>query len=347
MKKKAVFPLNINTYAIQKILEDDTNYEFSGYLANTEPPDELKMLGRELNIDSYKIIDPKNFIEKEIDSILIADDQGFDLRVVSNLIKELEILNKEIIIAPHISKKHPKYSNKQFEDESTGISDTLLDTIPVVSIMGIGENLLKLETQKHINDIFAGYKILNISSKGTMIDNYFISFPENLFSNRLSISVKINLMRRYIHDFLQRNDFDLIVITIPGSLTQSDVYHNELALVISNAFSIDINIVNLYTNFDISKNTIEMIDKTCKYKFNSDLNIFNVVPICIRYSEEMLGNRYDYYAVDEKSQHEIMNNCLEGIEYIEQKIFTLNRKILSEIPRDFYIEKLTNNIEII
>lgn len=349
MKEKAVFPLNTNTYSIQKIIELDSNYKFSGYISNTEPTKELTMLGKEIGLHKFKIIDPKNFVEKNIDSVLIADDQGFDSKVVSQLVTELTSLNKEIVIAPHLLHKYKEFLPNQiiYNFKEANTNDLLIDTIPIISVTGTGENLLKLETQEYVNTIFDGYKILNIHSKGTIIDDYFVSFPSELFSNKTAFPTKVQLFRHYLSNILEKNSFDLIVISIPGSLTLSDAYYSELALVVSHAVSIDINIVNLYTNFNVSKNTIEILDQTCKYKLNSDLNIFNIVPMCVRYSEEMLGNRYDYYAVEEITQNEIMDDYITNIKHIDQHVFTLNRNILPEISKEFYLEKLTNNVEII
>ena len=69
--------------------------------------------------------------------------------------------------------------------------DEVLSTIPLISIMGVGENTYKLETQLYIDNLFADYKVLNITPKGCSIDTKFVPIPRELYYETASLSTKI------------------------------------------------------------------------------------------------------------------------------------------------------------
>lgn len=351
MKRVAVFPLNNHTFSIQKILSKSKKIHFSGFVSDEEPTDELRLLARSQGLDDLEMIEKNKFVEEEVDSLIVLDDHGYGDQVISNLVSEINSLNREIYIVPFIQEKYDLknigYINS-FEELEVNEE---LDNIPVISIMGVGENVCKLETQIYIDSIFSEYKVLNITPKGCSLDTSFEPLPRALFSKKYSFPEKILLFRRYLSKLIENDGFDLITVSIPGSMIPEDdltvKHYNELALVLSQAISIDINIVNIYSNFDTSYSVFQFLDNLCKYRYNSDLNMFNIVPICARYGEDVLGNAQDFYSIDSETQKEILAEQIENLKKYEYIIFTMHRDILEAPSKDFFLNTFTNNVEIL
>lgn len=343
----AAFPLNINTYAIQGILLKCDRIDFVGFLTDSRPTDELKFMANSIGIGELKIIDKQSFLNEDIETVLIIDDQGYDDAVVRNLVTELNSLNREAVIIPFLQEKYSVGNTDQesfFEGETI---DEVLDIIPVVSVMSVGENAYKLETQMYIDNLFVDYKVLNITPKGCSIDTRFIPVPRELYSVSISFSEKIQLFRRFLSKILTKYNFDLLTLSIPGSIIPNDAFFNELALVMSYAVSIDINIINIFSNFDTRFDVLKTLDNMCKYKYNSDLNLFNIVPICSRYGEAAWGKTRDFYSINTETQKNILRDEIDRLKYSSYKIFTINRDILKSPSEDFFLQNLTNNIEIL
>ncbi|WP_195957967.1 hypothetical protein [Enterococcus gallinarum] len=347
MRKIAVFPLNNNTYAIQQVLLKSKQNDFVGFLTDTTPTTEVKLMAESLGITSLRLIDKKEFITKNVETLLIIDDQGYDETIVSNLVSEVNSLGREAKVVPFLQEKYNLRNTEQISSIDSEMIDEVLSTIPLISIMGVGENTYKLETQLYIDNLFADYKVLNITPKGCSIDTKFVPIPRELYYETASLSTKIQLFKMYISKILIKHDYDLITLAIPGSITPHDTYFNELALVISSAMSIDINIVNIYSNFDNKYDILKFLDHMCKYKYNSDLNLFNIVPLCARYGEDVLGNLQDFYYIDIETQNSILRRSINNLKNYDYHIFTLNRDILKTPSKEFFLDILTDNLEIL
>ena len=113
MRKIAVFPLNNNTYAIQQVLLKSKQNDFVGFLTDTTPTTEVKLMAESLGITSLRLINKKEFITKNVETLLIIDDQGYDETIVSNLVSEVNSLGREAKVVPFLQEKYNLRNTEQ------------------------------------------------------------------------------------------------------------------------------------------------------------------------------------------------------------------------------------------
>jgi peptide maturation system protein (TIGR04066 family) len=146
--------------------------------------------------------------------------------------------------------------------------------VPVVAILGLGENCSKFECQLLTRNVFqsAGYRAdcLCANPAGQLLG--MTPLPSFLYDPKLSFSHKIENFNQYVFEYVREKNPDVLIVDCPGGLLPLgdfvSNYYGELPLVISNALSIDVGLVCVYFSSHWGLANAQSLSEYCKVKFS-------------------------------------------------------------------------------
>lgn len=286
MKKLMVFPLNDDVNILVRNIALSNEYEVVAVCSFQEDLKKLSMLQLETSIlcsTDFKLC------MHNADIVLFADDiEDRSKTAYTERVKIALEEEKDIYVS---SKFHnwignmEIYQNVHIIEEMNGIcqhkSEKLKEIpIPVVSVMGMGENCSKFELQikmKHYIETF-GYKVLSICSNplGQFLNMCIL--PPFLFSYNYSLKRKIEAFNEWIYELIDKEKYDLILLGYPGGILPlnelENNFYSEIALVLSNAVISDIGILSVYSSFDQREESMKTLSSLCLKKFNTYVEDF-------------------------------------------------------------------------
>ena len=118
--------------------------------------------------------------------------------------------------------------------------------IPVISVMGLGENCDKFQLQVKIKKVIEkqGYRVLALCSNVLGGFLGMENLPGFLYSKFMSYPEKIIALNHWIHTKVKQQEYDVILVGCPGGVSEFEKYETnyfgELPLIISNALDVDI-----------------------------------------------------------------------------------------------------------
>ena len=127
-------------------------------------------------------------------------------------------------------------------------------TIPVITVMGIGENCSKFETQLFLRRLFldAGFRVSQIGSRKCCELLGFHSFPDFMFERKYNEIEKITAFNNFVYEIQQNEKTDILILGIPGGIMPYDEKHdNHYGITCFEVFSAlrtDFNILNIWNN---------------------------------------------------------------------------------------------------
>lgn len=250
--------------------------------------------------------------------------------------KDLKIndANENIIVMDHEHRVKKDYdSDKMFQIQ-----------VPIISVMGMGENCDKFELQILLKEYFdkSEYKVEIFSSNSLGYLFGMNALPESLFSNEYSFREKIIAFNHYIYDFCNENTPDLIVIGFPGGILPIDDgkknYFSEIPLVICNAVSVDLGLLNLYFPKEINERYLESVKLLCKKKFNLDIVSFGISNQMLYFNSKT--EKYEVQHICNKSEKE--DGLLDT--YENHNIFNIRDHKKVDNILDSIVDMLETNI---
>ena len=151
--------------------------------------------------------------------------------------------------------------------------------IPVVAVMGIGQNVQKFDLQLYLRSRFIdkGYKVSQIGTK--KISGLFglHPLPDFLFNTQYSDVDKVYAFNRVMKDVSMQEKPDVILLGIPDSLLPLNNKHRFsfglYAYEIFNAVQPDFVITSLMANNGYNDEFYSEISKMAKYKYLSLIHI--------------------------------------------------------------------------
>lgn len=173
--------------------------------------------------------------------------------------------------------------------------------IPVLSVMGFGENCGKFQTQLILRDelLKRGYRILQLGSNELSPVFGFSQLPDYIFDKAVALPEKIICFNHLIHDRIRQEHYDLVVVGCPGGFAP---YHRsmhgnfgELPLIISQAMEIDINLLCLYANGCYDKDFLHWAKEYCRIRYNCEETRFCLTAQGIDYEEARSSFAYHTY----------------------------------------------------
>ena len=200
------------------------------------------------SVDAVLLVDM--VVERNAESYYVVATQALErgktvlcTENIKDILKEIDpILSKDLILFKNVHTLSKSYCQEGLLKIKT----------PIIAIAGEGEDCSKFESQLQLlrclhND---GYRfgVINSNSFGALFG--IKGWPPQLFSASLCFEEKVLVVNHYVYDFCAKNDFDAVILGVPGGLSvlgaKCTNHFSEVPLVISSAVNIDAAHVNLY-----------------------------------------------------------------------------------------------------
>lgn len=153
--------------------------------------------------------------------------------------------------------------------------------VPVVVVAGLWEKTDKFEISLSLRERFQrdGYQVSQVGSRDGCELMGFHSFPGFMFQKDLDGAVKIPCFNRWIQQIVQKEQPDLVLITIPGALQDFNeqftrgfglLHYEVFQAVVPDALVMCTFYMNQYTK------SLDKLSMSCSYKFDTPVDIFHM-----------------------------------------------------------------------
>lgn len=175
--------------------------------------------------------------------------------------------------------------------------------VPVIAVMGLGENTGKFETQillkAELEDM--GYRVTGLGSNPLSALFGFYNFPPFLFDHSMRLPDKIHHFNTYIYRLYEATRPDVILLGVPGGMVPlgEGTYNcfGEIPYIVSHAVSIDAGMVNLYFGKHLSEEYLASLTTLCRYKFNMPVFGFCMSRYAFQFIPDM--RQCEYYRFED------------------------------------------------
>ncbi|OPA73274.1 hypothetical protein BVG16_29795 [Paenibacillus selenitireducens] len=309
MKKKiAIYPFYKGLLPL--LLEDGElhNYELTyaivpkGWESFEEVEDKRKNL----------ICDEESFYSEDlmsnIDVLLLCKPLfQVDKSIYSCITALAEEKGKHIIYVPELE---PVFNHSglegweclELESSCTTKSNELASIdVPVILIMGMGENCEKWDVQLKLCDSFRkeGYKISLISSNPLSRLMGYHTIPSCIDSTHLTFTQQVENINAFIKNIEQIESPDVIILGVPGGILKYSSAapngYGYLPFLVCNAVVPDITILSLYCG-NYEETHLKEIKSTCLYRFGVNIDYYHISENVCLYNSE--ARQLEYYSVD-------------------------------------------------
>lgn len=349
MEKLVVFPLNNDTEILIKGLKENKLYQVVAVSSYIEDRSRLELLQKKSSIycstefeecltRADAIVFSENTMGYSYDGyqkrVQMALDSGKKIYAGLALLDKIQIDRDKVCIL----------QESELSDEVVSPNKKEID-IPVISVMGLGENCDKFQLQVKIKKVIEkqGYRVLALCSN---VLGGFLGM-ENLsgflYSKFMSYPEKIIALNHWIHTKVKQQEYDVILVGCPGGVSEFEKYETnyfgELPLIISNALDVDIGFLALYRYTDLNYTVLKNISDFVLRKYNTPVKEY----ILSRqfYKADHEWKKIRYYTMEDMNEKPAIP---ENSEYQVLDIFD-DTKIEKEILK--ILEELANNIFVI
>lgn len=352
MEKVAIFPLNCNTKSLIDNLKTSNKYEVVAVSSYYEDVAALKNLQEESGI--YCDTNFQNCIINAEIVIFARNTMGYEYNGYADRVECAIKMNKKIYIDEQLLdnlKINNKTENIQINLDNIkaeGVQESKKKEIdvPIITIMGMGENCDKFSLQVKIKKEIeqCGYKVLTISAN---ILGEFLgmeTLPLFLYSKEISFSEKIKFLNLWIYNKYMEVDPDVILIECPSGILKfseyEDNFYGEIPMIISNAVEVDVGIVSLYANTSKKHEVLNRLKVLCEQKYNTQVDKFVISTIYYQLDHEWKKIRY--YKISDRNQFLENEKCFSkefSIVNIEEDraIKEMVRKILCTFENNLFV----------
>lgn len=350
MEKLVVFPLNNDTEILINGLKESKLYQIVAVSSYIEDKSRLELLQKKSSIycstefeeclaRADAIIFAENTMGYNYDGyqkrVQMALDSGKKIYAGLALLDKIQIDTDKVCILQESTSSDEVVSSDKKEID-----------IPVVSVMGLGENCDKFGLQVKIKKVIEkqGYRVLALCSNVLGGFLGMENFPSFLYSKFMSYPEKINALNQWIYEKVIQQEYDVILVGCPGGISEFEKYetnyYGELPLIISNALDVDAGFVTLYGHTALDYSVLKNISDFVLKKYNTSVKDY----ILSRqfYKADHEWKKIRYYTIEEDINEELA--IPESSEYQVLSIFD-DAKIEKEILR--ILEEFANNIFVI
>lgn len=350
MEKLVVFPLNNDTEILINGLKESKLYQVVAVSSYIEDKSRLELLQKkssvycstefeECLVRADAIIFAENTMGYSYDGyqkrVQMALDSGKKIYAGIALLDKIQIDTDKVCILQETTSSDEVVSSDKKEID-----------IPVVSVMGLGENCDKFGLQVKIKTMIEkqGYHVLALCSNVLGGFLGMENFPGFLYSKFMSYPEKINALNQWIYEKVKQQEYDVILAGCPGGISEFEKYetnyHGEIPLIISNALDIDAGFVALYGHTALDYTVLKNISDFVLKKYNTSVKGY----ILSRqfYKADQEWKKIRYYTIEEDMKEELA--IPESSEYHVLDISD-DAKIEKEILR--ILEEFANNIFVI
>lgn len=352
MEKLVLFPLNNDIEVLIKNWEENEQYQIVAVSSYYEDRKRLDLLREEkafyCSTDFIKCLE-------EADSVVFAENtMGYSYSGYSERVQQAQKAGKKIYLSATLLDNikvdfengdlHILQENMLLQNLDGEINIREID-VPIISVMGMGENCDKFNLQLKIRGVIEkqGYNVLTISSNvlGKFLGLEIL--PGFLFSRNISYPEKIKAFNLWIYRLLKKTKPDIILIGCPGGISEFENYetnfYGEIPLIIANSISIDAGFVTLYANMEQDVNSAKKISDFAMIKYNTEVEDYIISKQFFKIDYEWRKVRY--YRIDERrdAQNDIITIPDCYISYIEDdlKIEKQVINMLTQFENNFYV----------
>lgn len=272
-----------------------------------------------------------------------------DLQVYTNVIKNAEIMKKEIILSRKLSVELKKLLSERvevdferFEIDAERIYDI---PVPVVTVLSQGINTNQLNTELALRNFFIekGYRVEQIGSSESSQFFGLLTTPKFLYG-QVDAYYKIIAFNHYVHALVKRKRPDLLIIGVSDSIMRyNNMVLNGLGVlpyIQCNAIRADISIACV--NYGIyTKDILERTSLYCHNHLGCPVEFYNIANVGIKY-DEMDEEKLGYFTMESKYVEENIQGKMPIEDY-----YLFNVLAGSSVTKAFakIEEKLLNNVD--
>ena len=338
MEKLVVFPLNNDTEILINGLKESKLYQIVAVSSYIEDKSRLELLQKKSSI--YCSTEFEECLARA-DAIIFAENtmgysyDGYQKRVQMALDSGKKIYaGLALLDKIQIDKDKVCILQESTSSDEVVSSDKKEIDIPVVSVMGLGENCDKFGLQVKIKKVIEkqGYRVLALCSNVLGGFLGMENFPSFLYSKFMSYPEKINALNQWIYEKVIQQEYDVILVGCPGGISEFEKYetnyYGELPLIISNALDVDAGFATLYGHTALDYSVLKNISDFVLKKYNTSVKDY----ILSRqfYKADHEWKKIRYYTIEENMNEELA--IPESSEYQVLSIFD-DAKIEKEILR--------------
>jgi peptide maturation system protein (TIGR04066 family) len=154
-------------------------------------------------------------------------------------------------------------------------------TVPVIAVLGIGEQTNKFEIQLSIREklMAMGYRVSQIGSRNGCELLGFHSFPDFMFSGSLDETAKVLLFNHYVKSLETGEAPDVIVLGIPGGIVPfNSQFANGFGITAFEVFQAvlpDANVVSVFFE-EGETGYFDRLAQTIRHRFGFEPDCFNM-----------------------------------------------------------------------
>lgn len=343
MENILIFPLNSDTQILIDQLHGSTKYKVVAVSSYYEDKKRLEEMQQKYNI--YCDCSFDNSL-KRVDTVIFANDNmghkshGYRERVLMAIEQNKKIyIQKDLLDNLSLNENTKNlyvFQKEQLVDnnEKNNLKEI---NVPIISIMGLGENCDKFNLQVKVKKIIEdkGFKVLGISSNvmGFFLDMEIL--PGFLFSKQISYPEKIRAFNYWLYEIQKLYNADVIVMGCPSGILEFEQYesnfYGEIPLVMTNAVDIDAGIITLYANSEQNGDTIQYLKNFVQKKYAVEVNNFVVSSKYYQVNQEW--RHITYYNIPKRKPlsyrgtNKIIISCIEEDGSIKKQVDTIVNKL--------------------
>lgn len=354
MKRAAVFPYNHDFDTLIRFQHLLIDYRIVAMVSFIEDKYYLEHCSSDYGIQTSS--DLKEIIG-EVDSIVLLDNLLGVEKDNYRMVIDIALSNKkEILLSPELANElglYDKHNNiillqktKQW-NELKDLNRIFEISLPVISVLGIGEHCDKFKLQLIIKEELEkkGYHPVVFCSNalGALFGMY--TLPPFLF-NKTGISFEERVLRfnHILYQICKEKLYDQIIIGFPGGIVpfgpRESNHFAEIPSILSNAVHTDAAIVNTFIPEWLDDEYFDKISNYCFYKFNCAVAAFGISEQKLDYNEEtdqhnplFLENELAQLLYNKNIENNTLNTILINISDIKDAQKGIN-EIINELEKN-------------
>lgn len=354
MKKLTIYPYNHDAKTIIDNRSSLKNYELTSVISLRE---DANLMRKEDAASSLKYgVDYDSMIDCS-DSLLLCDNiQNFGLSIYKKKAEEAVMNHKEVILSQTLFQKlelekslhdHVHVLRGNFDTGNINDSEIYDINVPVIGIIGMGENTDKFDIQIAVRKLFEsyGYNVLSFASNplGAMLGMEIL--PSELFEKEISFTEKIIKLNHMIYLASEKQRPDIIIIGFPGGALPFNEYeHNyfsEIPTIIANSVQCDIGIFSVYYQRAYNNDFFTDLANLAVTKYNVPITCFNLSRQQYHFNSETKEVLFRFLSDD------FLNENKPEMNDATFPHFSLIQNDYDEIMRKHLIDPLQQNNDVI
>lgn len=224
-------------------------------------------------------------------------------------------------------------------------------SIPIISVMGLGENCDKFKVELGLWDGLKnrGYNVMLFGSNNLCRLFGVEVYPDFLFDEGISFCEKVIRFNHYLYEKICLGKPDIIILGCPGGIMEINEfeynYFGETALIIANSVKCDVGIVCSYMYPSYSADLFKKINKFCYYRLNCEKNYFCVSAQEFRTDFEKC--QIQYLFMEEYMDKKVQELLLKDENLLDLQIYNTWDLKSIETLMDTIVDDLSSNIDAI